>query len=580
MGPHDSSWSRNALSVNNNSGWCLAPISSLGARKHNKLIIYLSCWLQVECELFCIKAACTAAGGDPEQPNCQAVRQLAHAVHLCPWHTTARLRLAQQALAARARLAQSAFKVCPSLLPQIQNESSSPAGSLQLGGAGSGQTAMASSHAQQQYMLSEVLAAATCRTTALSGQVAAAVAAEAGLEVHRLSRLVHALPSSADLWYCLALAAVLRAVGDRQARHFRFACKCAVSALQQFDRLMRNLQQGSSQQPAAAQTSTTASTFSSSSLQSSSIAGLQKHKIWLMTAVSECYEHSRLPGCHDNAVQWAMDALAAAMSAGGVASAQAHRQVGRMLALDGMLDQAEVALRQAVAAAGDGAAEAVLALAKLLASQGRQQEAAELLHGVWQEAAPTAPETATLQESLRLPAGPQYVEVAALEEALMLADLGQWQAARTAAAAGLKLATSAGETAPAAAELVQATVSLQAATAAPPDSARSIISEARWAASSAARSGMALPGTVGSAVAGVGAAVLAQVELARGKPGKAYDAVGMSFGAWVDRAVPAQVLATAGELTGQVTDCAVAVHTAPWDRAGWERLSLAAAARG
>jgi hypothetical protein len=91
---------------------------------------------------------------------------------------------------------------------------------------------------------------------------------------------------------------------------------------------------------------------------------------------------------------------------------------------------------------------------------------------------------------------------------------------------------------------------------------------------------MALPGTVGTAAAGIGAAVLAQVELARNKSEKAYDAIGMSFGAWVDQAVPAQVLLAAGELTGQVTDCAAAVHTAPWLEEAWEKLKLAAIAAG
>jgi hypothetical protein len=262
-----------------------------------------------------------------------------------------------------------------------------------------------------------------------------------------------------------------------------------------------------------------------------------------------------------------------------------------MLALRGMVTEAEMAYRQAVAGSGSGgaaAAGAVLELAKLLAGHGRQQEAAALLHGIWEGAA--AALTAATDAGAELAAaaaaagllgpGPQFLEASALEEALLLADLGQWQAARAAAAAGLRLAGAAGDAAPAAAELVTATVALQVAAAAPGEGSRNLLLEARWAASSAARSGMALPGTVGTAAAGIGAAVLAQVELARNKPEKAYDAIGMSFGAWVDQAVPAQVLLAAGELTGQVTDCAAAVHTAPWLEEGWEKLKLAAIAAG
>ncbi|WIA30388.1 hypothetical protein OEZ86_000474 [Tetradesmus obliquus] len=319
-------------------------------------------------------------------------------------------------------------------------------------------------------------------------------------------------------------------------------------------------------------------------------AELQDVKVRLMVAISECHQHSRMPDCQDAAQHWAMDALAAAMAAGGVGASTAHRQVGRMLALRGMVTEAEMAYRQAVTGSGSGgaAAGAVLELAKLLTGHGRQQEAAALLHGIWEGAA--AALTSATDAGAELPAaaaaagvlgpGPQFLEASALEEALLLADLGQWEAARAAAAAGLRLAGAAGDAAPAAAELVTATVALQAAAAAPGEGSRNLLLEARWAASSAARSGMALPGTVGTAAAGIGAAVLAQVELARNKPEKAYDAIGMSFGAWVDQAVPAQVLLAAGELTGQVTDCAAAVHTAPWLEEGWEKLKLAAIAAG
>lgn len=533
---------------------------------------------QVECELQCIKAAGWAAAGH----KAQAVHQLAKAVHTCPWHMPARIRLAQQAINTVPRLAQSAYRGCPGLLPGVHSSSSSsnamPAALQQQSNQHPGSVAeTTSSYFTEQLGLSEVLTAATCRASALSGQVAAAVTSEAGREVERLVKLVHAIPSSPDLWCCLALVAVLRAVGDKQASHFRFARKCCISALQQVNRLISQQQQQPPQQMQFPSCS------SSSSLLCCQSSQLLESKVRLMVAISECFQHSRSPDCQDDAHLWAMDALAVAMAAGGAGSAAAHRQVGRMLAYEGMVTEAEMAFRQAVAASSPGSAEAVLELAKLLAGQGRQQEAVQILHGVWQNAATAVTDDGTaavIPAAGSLGPGPHFLEVAALEEALLLARLGQWEEARSAAASGLRLAAAGGDTAPAAAELVTATVALQAAAAAPPDIARNLILEARWAASSAAKSGMALPGNVGSAVAGVGAAVLAQAELARGKPEKAYDAIGMSFGAWVDQAVPAQVLASAGELTGQVTDCAVAVHTAPWDRAGWERLSLAAAARG
>ncbi|WIA10335.1 hypothetical protein OEZ85_010527 [Tetradesmus obliquus] len=544
----------------------------------------------VECELQCISAAAQAADG----AKTPAMRTLAHAVHTCPWHVPARLRLAEYALAGNPRKATAVFNACPGLLPETYTASSSASNSVQLQQLQQdlpGTHSSAPSQSAQKLAMQEVLAAASCRATALSGQVAAAVAAEAGQEVARLRRLLHAMPSSPDLWYCLALAALLQAVGDGQAAHFRRAEHCCLSALNRVEQLIAEQQQ---QAPASATAAPGGggggASSSARSLLSCKLQELQDVKVRLMVAISECHQHSRMPDCQDAAQHWAMDALAAAMAAGGVGASTAHRQVGRMLALRGMVTEAEMAYRQAVTGSGSGgaAAGAVLELAKLLAGHGRQQEAAALLHGIWEGAA--AALTSATDAGAELPAaaaaagvlgpGPQFLEASALEEALLLADLGQWEAARAAAAAGLRLAGAAGDAAPAAAELVTATVALQAAAAAPGEGSRNLLLEARWAASSAARSGMALPGTVGTAAAGIGAAVLAQVELARNKPEKAYDAIGMSFGAWVDQAVPAQVLLAAGELTRQVTDCAAAVHTAPWLEEGWEKLKLAAIAAG
>ncbi|KAF6252995.1 hypothetical protein COO60DRAFT_1704042 [Scenedesmus sp. NREL 46B-D3] len=543
----------------------------------------------VECELRCISAAAQAAA----DAKTGATRSLAHAVHACPWHVPARLRLADHALAGNPRKATAVYRACPGLLPESYAASSSNSVQQQQQQQQQQQGLLgmhisAASQSAQQLGLQEVLSAASCRATALSGQVAAAVAAEAGQEVARLRRLLHALPSSPDLWYCLALAALLQAIGDGQAAHFRRAQQCCLSALNRVDQLMAEQQQ-QQQAPASAAAGSSASS-SARSLLSCKLQELQEVKVRLMVAVSECHQHSRLADCQDEAQEWAMDALAAAMAAGGVAAPTAHRQVGRMLALRGMVTEAEMAYRQAVAGSGSGgaAAGAVLELAKLLAGHGRQQEAAALLHGIWEggAAALAAATGAGADPAAEAAAagvsgpGPQFVEASALEEALLLADLGQWEAARAAAAAGLRLAGAAGDAAPAAADLVMATVALQAAAAAPGEGSRNLLLEARWAASSAAASGMALPGTVGTAAAGIGAAVLAQVELARSKPEKAYDAIGMSFGAWVDQAVPAQVLLAAGELTGQVTDCAAAVHTAPWLEEGWDKLKLAAIAAG
>jgi tetratricopeptide (TPR) repeat protein len=432
-----------------------------------------------------------------------------------------------------------------------------------------------------QYTIPDVLAAACSRTTALSSQVAAAVASTSGQEVQRLQRLLHALPDSPDLWYCLALATLLQAIGDGQCTHFRKALRCSKSALQAVRQLLASPSLLQRQQQPLHQQQGSAGVGSGLSLLSCSEKQLQEVEVRLMVAISECHQHSRLPGCHDAAHEWAMDALTAAMQAGGAAAATAHRQVGRMLALEGMVVEAEMAYRQAVAASGGECPAAQLELAKLLVGQGRQQEAVQILHTIWHAAAeglPAQPTAAALTAAV--PPGQNFAEAAALEEALLLADLGQVESAHAAVAAALKLAAHAAEAAPAAAELVTATVALEAAAVAAPDAMRNLLLEARWAASSAAKSGLALPGTVGTAAAGVGAAVLAQVELRRNKPEKAYDAIGMSFGAWVDHAVPPQLLMAAGELSGEVADCAAAVHTAPWMRPAWERLQLAAAAQG
>lgn len=509
----------------------------------------------------------SAAAGD----KATAVRQLSRAVHSCPWNTHATVALVNAALVAKPRNAPAVYRACPDLRPE----------------AAAGVATGSSSSQQQrqqhmgtfedsfcQYTIPDVLSAACSRTTALSSQVAAAVASTSGQEVQRLQRLLHALPDSPDLWYCLALAALLQAIGDGQCAHFRKALRCCTSALQAVRQLLLSAQPAAQQQRGAASSGVT--------LLSCSKQQLQEVEVRLMVAISECHQHSRLPNCHDAAHHWAMDALAAAMQAGGTAAVTAHRQVGRMLASEGMVVEAEMAYRQAVAASGvEQCPAAQLELAKLIMGQGRQQEAVQLLHTIWQAAAESVPaQPAAAAVAAAVPAGQNFAEAAALEEALLLADMGQLEAAHAAAAAGLKLAVAAGEAAPAAAELVTATVALEAAAVAAPDATRNLLLEARWGASSAAKSGMALPGTVGTAAAGVGAAVLAQVELRRNKPDKAYDAIGMSFGAWVDHAVPAQLLMAAGELSGELADCAAAVHTAPWMKAAWERLQLAAAAQG
>lgn len=548
---------------------------------------YPSPFLQLASEQQCIKAGMAAAGGD----KTGAALQLSHAVHSCPWNTHAQVAHANAALEARPCSAPAVYRTCPALLPETAG--SSDVAVLQ---AASSITDSTQQQSQPQHMgvfaerysqhsISDVLAAACSRATALSGQVAAAVAATSGQEVARLQRLLHALPGSADLWYCLSLAALLQAIGDGQCSHFRKALRCCSSALQAVRQLMQQHSGGPSSSSPAADADASAAGVS---LASCSLQQLQEVEVRLMVAISECHQHSRLPGCHDAAHHWAMDALAAAMKgAGGSAAATAHRQVGRMLASEGMAVEAEMAYRQAVAASGGQCPAAQLELAKLLVGQGRQQEAVQLLHTIWQAAAEGLEGVGTAaggggqdSSSSSSASGNQLAEAAALEEALLLADMGQIEAARAAAAAGLRLATTAGESAPAAAELVTATVALEAAAAAAPDAKKNLLLEARWAASSAAKSGMALPGTVGTAAAGVGAAVLAQTELQRNRPDKAYDAIGMSFGAWVDHAVPPQLLMAAGALSGELADCAAAVHTAPWMRATWERLQLAAAAQG
>lgn len=542
---------------------------------------------QLESEQQCISAAMVAAAGD----KAAAVRQLSRAVHACPWNAAATVALANAALSAKPRNAHAVYRACPDLLPEQAASSTgqhtaAPAGQDPQQQPRQHMGALADSYCQ--HSIQDVLAAACSRTTALSSQVAAAVAATSGREVQRLQRLLHALPDSPDLWYCLALAALLQAIGDGQCSHFRKALRCCTNALAAVRRLLPSAapaqQQGAAAVPAGPSAGATPAD-GGVSLASCNKQQLQEVEVRLMVAISECQQHSRLPGCHDAAHHWAMDALTAAMQAGPAAAATAHRQVGRMLASEGMVTEAEMAYRQAAAASGGQCPAAQLELAKLLLAQGRQQEAVQLLHTIWQPAAEALPAQQQQQSPAggvvaEVPLGNSFAEAAALEEALQLADMGQLEAARAAAAAGLRLAVAAGEAAPAAAELVTASVAVEAAAGAPPEALRNLLLEARWAASSAAKSGMALPGTVGTAAAGVGAAVLAQVELRRNKPDKAYDAIGMSFGAWVDHAVPPQLLMAAGELSGELADCAAAVHTAPWMRGAWERLQLAAAAQG
>lgn len=534
--------------------------------------------LQLEAEQRCISAAMAAAGGN----TAAAVQQLSRAVHSCPWNKRATVSLANAALTAKPRNAPAVYRASPDLRPEA---AAAAAGASHTAGISASSASSSQEQRQQhmgvsadsycQYSIPDVLSAACSRTTALASQVAAAVASTSGQEVQRLQRLLHALPDSPDLWYCLALAALLQAIGDGQCTHFRKALRCCTSALQSVRHLLASAQPESAQQQARA-------VGPGVSLLSCSKRQLQEAEVRLMVAISECHQHSRLPNCHDAAHHWAMDALTAAMQAGGAAAATAHRQVGRMMASEGMVVEAEMAYRQAVAASGSQQCPAAqLELAKLLVGQGRQQEAVQLLHTIWQAAADGLPEQpAAAAVAATLPAEHNFAEAAALEEALLLVDMGQVEAARAAAAAGLRLAVASAEAAPAAAELVTATVALEAAAMSAPEATRNVLLEARWAASSAAKSGLALPGTVGTAAAGVGTAVLAQVELRRGKPDKAYDAIGMSFGAWVDHAVPSQLLMAAGELSGEMADCAAAVHTVPWMRATWERLQLAAAAQG
>jgi len=122
-----------------------------------------------------------------------------------------------------------------------------------------------------------------------------------------------------------------------------------------------------------------------------------------------------------------------------------------------------------------------------------------------------------------------------------------------------------------AAHLLGAAAALAAAQQLPqPD--RNLLLEARWSANAAVRAATSLPGTSGMSAAGVAAALLARVEVLRGKPDRACAAMSLALSVWERRGVPGWLLAQAGALAGDVRMCAAAVHADPCNAAAWEVL--------
>ncbi len=262
-----------------------------------------------------------------------------------------------------------------------------------------------------------------------------------------------------------------------------------------------------------------------------------------------------------------------------------------MLAQAQMLPDAEAAYRQA-AASGD--AVSLLELVRLLRRLGRAKEGAELLNHVRTGGGLLAAHGQQQGQHT-------FPEAVALEEALTRLSIGELQGAKAAAAAALEEAGRlAGDSAPAA-ELVASLVALAQAQAqlaggdaqqqadggdsgdAPAAPASSttpdrnpLLLEARYHAAAAVRSATALTGTTGMAAAGIAASTLAHVELLRGKPDRAFDAIGMSLNAWMGRDVPAAVQLQGGILLGDKQEMAKAVHLDPSRAAGWEQLKLVA----
>ncbi len=131
-----------------------------------------------------------------------------------------------------------------------------------------------------------------------------------------LQGLLHVLPDSPDLHYCLALTALLRGVGSSQAAHFRTARVACTAALHAVDVLI-GMRRGDDCGSGSSSSSSAhaAGTGPLRSLLHYNLSQLHEARVRLMVAISECHQHSRLPGCQESAHQWASDALAAATAA-------------------------------------------------------------------------------------------------------------------------------------------------------------------------------------------------------------------------------------------------------------------------
>lgn len=539
--------------------------------------------LQLKCRLSTLEAQKQAARGQHQA----ALHNLAHAVHVCPWDVGTRVQLASQALLVSPKYTQAAYRACPPgfQAPQTSHVTDPVAAQLQP----PAHVPVSTDWMPGQPALAVYQAAcitptpAIVRTTGLVSTTAAAVADAAECEMVRLQQQLHADPDNGLLWYLLALVSLQRAIGTQQCRHFRSALACTKVALTHV-RCLLDQQKKADDREARLTALKPQQQWLPPVLQLAAQQAGQDHShqkqlqhmiVHLMVSVSECYLQSRLPGDLDHAHAAALDALSAATSWGTGASL-AHCQVGRMLASEDMLVEAEVAYRQAVAG---GNVCAALELAHLLQQQKRGAESAGVLHAVWsgtddgQQAAAAA---GSSSRGLDVPGG-SVKSAASLQEGMVLASLGDFEGAETAALAALDMAEI-NRRIPVAAHLLQATIGLQQAAVATVEASKNVLLKARWNAAAAVTGATALPGTTGMAAAGIAAATLSQIEQERGKADKAYEALSMSMSAWAERPTPAAVHLQAGVLLGDRTECSKAIHLDPLCSAAWDKLGVLPAA--
>lgn len=112
-----------------------------------------------------------------------------------------------------------------------------------------------------------------------------------------------------------------------------------------------------------------------------------------------------------------------------------------------------------------------------------------------------------------------------------------------------------------------------------PDLAKNLLLEARYHANAATKAAVALPGNWGLPTAGAAAALLAAVDMERGRPDRAVEPLTAGLAAFTQRGgVPAPLWALAGDVLADKSAWQRAVHTDPTCAAAWRKLREAAPA--